>query len=333
MLIGLDIGYSGLKVVYGDRDTPRRELILPVGVAPTELVGSNFMTGQSVGEQVLVDSTQYTAGIEPGTVPGQERTLDRNYTSTAAYKALFHAALVKAGDHHIHRLVTGLPVSLYLNEGTRKQVYRMLQGHHQVAPGREVVVESVRVVPQPAGTFIAYADSTQEAVDFLKGKTVLVIDPGFFSVDSVVLRNNQPYPGAATTSTSAMSAVLERADKAITREYEDDSAALGMYVGRMEEALRTGQSTIFVVGNPVEFLPYVERAAEVEAEHAIKAILRRMRHLDTNIDMVLLTGGGAQFYAPVVRDHFKRQRIVVVDNAPAANAHGFLSLARAYYHE
>src|SRR5699024_1847924 len=142
--------------------------------------------------------------------------------------------------------------SLYLNEGTRKQLFRMLEGRHQAAPGREVVVESVRVVPQPAGTFIAYADSTQEAVDFLKGKTVLVIDPGFFSVDSVVLRNNQPYPGAATTSTSAMSAVLERADEAITREYEDDSAALGMYLGRMEEALRTGQSTIFVVGNPVE---------------------------------------------------------------------------------
>src|SRR5699024_4330683 len=103
MLIGLDIGYSGLKIVYGDRETPRRELILPVGTAPTELVGSNFMTGQSVGEQVLVDGTQYTAAIEPGTVPGQERTLDRNYTNSVAYKALFHAALVKADVHHVHR--------------------------------------------------------------------------------------------------------------------------------------------------------------------------------------------------------------------------------------
>src|SRR5699024_1207783 len=106
---------------YSDGNTPRRELIMPVGAAPTELVGSNFMTGESVGEQVLVDGTRYTAGIEPGTVPGQERTLDRNYTNTTAYKALFHAALVKTGASHIERLVTGLPVSLYLNEGTRKQ--------------------------------------------------------------------------------------------------------------------------------------------------------------------------------------------------------------------
>lgn len=331
MLVGMDIGYSGLKVAFGTPGKPRREKVLPVGAAPAADLGTNFMTTEKVGVRVLVNGTEYIAGIDPGITPGEGRGLNRGYTDTPVYRALFHAALLTTQAEHIHRLVTGLPVSVFLNKPKREKLRRALEGRHQVAPGREVFVESAVVVPQPAGTFVAYADADKEAMAFLSDKTVLVIDPGFFSVDSVVLHNNVPYPNAATTSVYAMSKVLARADESITRQFEDEEAPLGTYSGRMEKALQQGVPIIYVAGSSVEFIPFVERAAEVEAERAINAILDHIRHLNGRIDVVLLTGGGANFFAPVVKKHFPRQKIEAVHNAPVANAHGFLSMARTYY--
>lgn len=333
MRIGLDIGYSGLKFVYSPKGEPRHAAVLPVGAAPAESMGANFMGSGDEGIRVLVDGVPYIAGVEPSMIPGNTRSLDRKYTESPQYRALLNAALRQAGSPQVACLATGLPVNLFFNAELRKDLKARLTAKHQVAPGRDVAVRDVRIYPQPAGMYMAWMDSTHGAEEAMADKAVLVIDPGFFSVDSVVIRNNRPYPGAAATSTEAMSRVLELADKDITQEFGDKTAMLGLYKGPIEQKLRQGKTEIFVAGTSVDTLPWLKRAGDTIAQRALPTIESSLRGLGFDIDVVLVAGGGARFYAPTIKERFPRQQVIVMANAPLANAHGFRSFAERIHVE
>ena len=109
-LLGIDIGYSNLKIAYGDsalRD-PKVE-VFPSGAAPMDAVGPRFN-----GERratVLVEGRPWIAG-EPqaGLLRPSQRGLDDNFPATDYYRALLNYALLRAGREHVDHLVTGLPV-------------------------------------------------------------------------------------------------------------------------------------------------------------------------------------------------------------------------------
>lgn len=110
----------------------------------------------------------------------------------------------------------------------RSQIKYALIGRHEIAPGRVVEVKSARVYPQPAGAFLSYLLTVPGGGTETQDKAGPVIDPGFFSVDSVTLHNNRPYPGAASTSTHAMSRVIEVADGELTRQFGDATTMPGL---------------------------------------------------------------------------------------------------------
>lgn len=326
MRMGLDIGYSSVKLSFAKPGGQRHELILPVGAAPIERSGTDYLGGDS-GIRVMVDGEPYLAGIPPHMVADWSRSLDRAYTESRQYRALYHAALACTGASRIECVATGLPVSQYFNKALREQIARQLMGHHRIGPDRVVKVCDARVYPQPAGMYISYLSRTPGATEAMSERTALVIDPGFFSVDSVVIRHNRPYPQAAATSTEAMSRVLEMADEAMTRTFDDVTAMPGLYKASLEERLREGRTSIFCGGREVDALPYLERASEMACDRALPEIASSLRGLAFNIDVVLVAGGGAGLYAPAIRRAFRRQRVAVMENASMANADGFLVLA------
>ena len=99
-------------------------------------------------------------------------------------------------------LVTGLPVSQYLDDARRNALAEQMRGTHQVTPKRTVSVEKVKVIPQPIGGLLDYI--AQEDAD-IDDALVLVIDPGFFSVDWVVVANKDLHRQSSGTSLNASS--------------------------------------------------------------------------------------------------------------------------------
>lgn len=75
-----------------------------------------------------MDGVDYMAGVQPHMITDHARTLDRNYTRTPQYRALYHAALANTGASIIERVATGLPVKLYFNQRLREELVEQLKG-------------------------------------------------------------------------------------------------------------------------------------------------------------------------------------------------------------
>lgn len=325
-VLGMDIGYSNLKVAMGYKDQAMETKILPVGAAPITFMprtvtGGYGTTGGFV--QVLVDDEQWVAGVEPERLQGWERELHASYPETKQYRALLYAALALTGKKVIDTLVTGLPVSQFIVPEHRTSLENMIKGKHRISEKIEIEVKNVVVVPQPAGAYMDITSKVDETIEALinEGKTI-VIDPGFFSVDWVALEEGEIRFEFSGTSLKAMSVLLEKACLLIRNKYGGD-----LSMEKIEKAIRSGKSEIPLYGEMVNFIPYIDEALIEVSKDALTALKKTLRSDGLDADVVLLAGGGAESYKAAAKEIFPKSRIVVSDDPVMANARGFWHIA------
>lgn len=320
MILGLDIGYSNLKLAYGDDADNVTTAVTPVGAGPVELMPQQLNGGTSTALQVVIDGEKWVAGVEPDRLQGWERELHEDYPSTKAYQALFYSALLSCEREVVDTLVTGLPVVHHMDDKKRKALADRLTGTHQVTPKRKVTVKNVLVVPQPAGAYMDIVNSGQET-DLLEvmeeGRTV-VIDPGFFSVDWVALEGGEIRYQSSGTSLKAMSMLLSATNDQIISDH-----GAGPGVEKIEKIVRAGKKDCLLLGQRIDLTEYLEQAATKVAGLALTPMRKSMREEGMAADVVLLTGGGAGAYQDAAKELFPRSRVIVPKNSVAANARGF----------
>jgi plasmid segregation protein ParM len=315
-VMGLDIGYSNLKVAMGAPGSPPTVMLHPAGAAPVDRLPETLRTGEA-GVQVVIDGAWWAAGVAPGKFALWNRVLHEDYAGSASYRALFHGALLGSEQDRVETLVTGLPVSRWLDRQHRDTLAQRLTGTHQVTRRRAVTVESVQVIPQPLGAYLDLLWSGQSG-DVLEDGRVLVVDPGFFSVDWVVVDRGELRKGSSGTSLEAMSVVLAEASRLITADHGGR-----VTVDRIEEALRANRTQVLLFGQPVVLAPYLAQAATKVAAVALDALRESIRKEAGSLDLVLLTGGGAACYRPAAEALFPTCRVVVPPEPERANARGF----------
>jgi plasmid segregation protein ParM len=156
-ILGIDIGYSNLKLAYGEKGATPKTLLRPAGAAPADRFSSRF-DGKAQDDflHVQVNGEPFIAGVAPDRAEMWSRSLHADYPSSASYHALFHAGLLLSEVDHVDMLVTGLPVSQYLDEKRRHAIAEQMKGSHQVTPKRSVSVDAVKVIPQPVGGFLDF---------------------------------------------------------------------------------------------------------------------------------------------------------------------------------
>lgn len=181
-VVGIDIGYSGLKLAYGPSDGKMKTVLRPAGAAPADRFGSRF-DGRSQDEflHVMVDGVPFIAGASTDRAEMWERSLHADYEKTDSYKALFHASLLLSEMKKIDLLVTGLPVNQFQDDARRKELEMRFTGEHQITPKRTVIVKKVKVVAQPIGGMLDYinqAHADKDHVEITDEHRVLVVDPG-----------------------------------------------------------------------------------------------------------------------------------------------------------
>lgn len=317
--LGMDIGYSNLKIVYGEDAESLTKKLLPIGAGPLDLLPKTLSGEGAAGLQVLIDGQQWVAGVEPERLQGWDRELHADYSSTDAYRALFYAALLCCERDIVDVLVTGLPVSQFGDKSFVQQLVKRLTGTFQITPKRSVEVKKVIVVPQPAGSYLDICSTAdKETREIINEGRTLVLDPGFFSVDWVVLIAGEIRMHSSGTSLKAMSVLLADADQRIQGDF---GAAPG--VATLEKAIRAGREHVLVLGKRVEILPYLSAAAQVTAKAALVPMRQSMREESGAIDTVMLAGGGALSYKTAAIEVFPKSRILVSENPVMANAYGF----------
>lgn len=109
--LGLDIGYSNMKLALGDLGGSQPHLLLhPAGAAPVDRLPERIGGGADA-MQVLVEGKPYAAGVSPDRLQDWNRVLHADYPATTSYRALFHAALLLTERDTVEQVVTGLPGS------------------------------------------------------------------------------------------------------------------------------------------------------------------------------------------------------------------------------
>lgn len=327
--VGLDIGYSNVKLAYSNESGGYQDSVFPVGVARLDQFNRQIkgITGGDVETtNVLVDGVEYAAGIEPGKVVGSARDISESYTQTTQYRALFNAALLYSDDTKINRLVTGLPVSHWQNEDLKSRIKSMMEGEHQVAKKRTVEVGSVDIIPQPGGAFldaIHQAEETgdQETVEALTEGSVIIIDPGFYSTDWVVFEEGDLNAELSGTTLQATSRIIDRIAEMVSDDY-GAAPGKGLKSAKVESLIRANSHMVRYAGQKIDIQPYVQRSAQEISESAMSEIAGSMRN--TVLDTVVIAGGGGAFFEPRAREIFQHCT-VIKPSSPV------LSIARGYH--
>lgn len=318
--VGLDIGYSNLVVAYGETTDTLKTKVMPVGAGPVDLL-PQLPTGETAASiQVVIDDERWAAGVEPERLQGWDRELHSDYPSTKSYRALFLAALLLSERETIDTLVTGLPVSQYTDPVKVNSLVNSLKGSHVVTPKRTVTVKDVLVVPQPTGAYMDVASTTEDEdlVDMMDEGRVMVIDPGFFSVDWVLFSEGEVRIKSSGTSLKAMSVLLAEMDRQIQA---DHGAQVG--IDRIEKALRNKKEHIFLLGQRVGLVDYWKNACSRVAPSALVSMRQSMREEGMNVDVVILAGGGASSYKDAATEIFPKAKTVITDESVLSNGRGF----------
>ncbi len=318
-IVGMDIGYSNLKVAYGDSKAGAPVTVLrPAGAAPADRFGHR-MDGKLPDDfiSVLVNGKEFVAGVSPDRAQIWNRSLHEDYSSTDSYLALFKAGLLLSGVRQIDALVTGLPVSQFMDDRKKKLLEKMMQGRHLITPGVTVEITAVKVVPQPVGGFIDFLMNTEEDVE---DANLLIVDPGFFSVDWVVVNNNVIRDHSSGTSLNACSVMLEEVSRQISQKFETK-----INVESIENAIRKNKSTVMVMGQRTELAPFLKSAREKIGPAVSEMVQQAVRNEAKDVDLVVLVGGGANLYFDVIRQAFPRQKVLVSRDSVFSNCRGFWS--------
>jgi len=319
-VMGLDIGYSNLKIATGIKGEKPKVRTMPIGAAPVALMPHKLTGEPAESLRIQLDGETWAAGVEPKRLQGWQRELHGDYCTSKAWQALFLASLILTERNEIDMLVTGLPVSHYHDKALREKLQARLIGTHHPTVKRTIHVQSVQIVPQPVGAYMHVLNSTQDesVIKAIERGRCVIIDPGFFSVDWVALEEGEIRFHSSDTSLDAMSVLLQRAEQLIQDDY---GTAPG--VETLEKALRTGEADIFLYGQEVSLPEYLDRAANMVAPTALVSLKKSMRKEGVSSNVIILTGGGAKLYRQATEDAFPNTRIIVPQDTVSANAQGF----------
>lgn len=219
---------------------------------------------------------------------------------------MMKAAMLECGVETIDHLVTGLPSSQAHEQKLCAAIQEKFSGTLQLTPKISVDVKRVTYVPQPSGTIAnIQAVGDDELYELIcQGKTI-VVDPGFFSVDWIMMVAGKYHKSTTDSSLKAVSNLLELVGELIKTDYGTAPS-----ISTLESTIRNGRKNVLVFGKKVELAPYVRRAQQTMAAKALTPMRQRFREVGLDADLVLVTGGGNTMYLEEIASLFPNSRIV-----------------------
>lgn len=322
MKVGLDIGYSSVKVAYGTGAVPET-MRLPVGAGPAETCSTTLDGKPDIGggRMVLVHGKEWVAAVEPERLRDYVQIMDPEYPWSDEYRALYYASLDMIDEPVIDHLVTGLPVSQFRDGRSRERLTTQLQGRHYIRPDRCIEVKHVKVVPQPVGAYGSYTLDSARGVVKPKldmGMSVLIVDSGHYSLDWVLYRLGWQLDSSGST-TAAGDVVIERAAARLARD-------LGRTVSKnaVRNAVIRHPTPLTIAGKEVDFWPAINDEAEGIVRKNLNALRGSVREAaQDGLNLVLVAGGGASLFREALGRAFDGTPVVAVPDSVLANARGF----------
>lgn len=267
---------------------------------------------------VNVEGTLYEVG--PDSAELENSTLTRNlndqYIYSDQYKALMLGALSYMGEAVIDLLVVGLPLNtIHLAQDLKN----ICMGTHKVAvTGSETVtVKDVMVMPQPLGGYV-YCLSQAASVpefEFLEDEANLVIDPGYLTLDFLVTAGKKVNEARSGAHPGGVSKVLRAICESLSNKF-------GVQFDNLSAVEKGLQRRKMKVNGQVEDLTPHIRYAKPALEGSIN-FLRNVAGDGSDIDNLILLGGGGRIFEKTLMSTYRNHKILVLPDAQMANCKGF----------
>jgi len=318
MNLGLDLGYSAVKLVGNERHKT-----FPSVVGTPDM--GRFSLGEQSDDIILTTPAHLLVGEGAMTQSRfVNRREDRAWIESAEYYQLFLAALTELTTATVADLllVTGLPVAFYSDRPILRE--RLLGVHRVARQGRYAQtfkVRDCRVIPQPFGALLSAAldDRGRIADHDLATGAVGVIDIGGKTTNLLSVERLAEI-GRETESISVGAWDVVRAVRAFLT---DRCPNLECRDHQLIEAIIARQVRYY--GQPLDLGPVLDATLAPMANQVI-AQATQLWNGGAGLDAILVAGGGALLLGPFLKTHFRHARIIA--DPVFANAEGYWKLAQ-----
>lgn len=332
--MGLDIGYGVVKAVTADQ-----VVMFPsvMGHAREIKFQQEDMARRHPGDQMTDEDGDWFVGdlalaqLPPGELLRlRGRTANESTMGNAFRLRLAKVAIGKVMQGmwnrdivHI-RIATGLPTD-HMRDAA--QLKASLIGQHLIKTDTaELIanVSEVMVMPQPYGTI--YANTLTESGEINRQHTYRrtgVCDVGTYTVDLALDDEGEFVDAESGSVESGVYTAQERISAALERDYREK-----MPFKIVEEVLRTG--IFHANGQPVDYSEIVQEALAPLRSATLNLMSEKWQR-GTTVDVVYLSGGGAELVVEDVREAYPQTALV--QDAQLANARGYLNYARFIAHQ
>lgn len=321
----IDVGFGNVKFTKGlDPEKGGVACDMFPSLAPTasDVQLDSFMSQRKT---VVVEVGKLKFEVGPDSMLAMTTSAARNmaidFPLSEQYMALSLGAMHYMDVDQIDLLVVGLPVSSIGGLGAKLR--DRMNGEH-VIKGRKVVVRETMVVPQPVGGMWDYA-VRHRAVEEFKDSTCLLVDPGWFTLDWLVSKDLKVVPGRSSAANNAgMGAVVKEIAASLARKISERD---GRTCEVSEQIIQRVDRALY--GNKIAKINGKEEKVDDHLAPAHKLMRDGMEKMMASIgsrgdiDSVIVVGGAAPLYAPVVCEVFGTDMVRVSKDPVYANVRGF----------
>ena len=312
----IDLGFGFTKLVEGINANGQYKLksypsITAISSGKKNLGGGFFAERDTVS--VEQGGVMYEVGKDAVMAQSgfSTRILDNRYIYSDDYQALMKGALKMMRTDHIDLLVLGAPVKNYDEaKGHLKQAW---EGLINLDGENKVRVVKVLVLPQPLGGFAWHGHSTG-TYEKMRSQRNLILDPGHFTFDWLLAH-----------------------DMKMTKRSNSFEGGMSFVISAIADSLGIGSSNLdtlnaidehfyknkpFMLGGKVVDLAPHMPVAKAVIKRAVAAMAANIGD-SSNIDNIVMLGGGAELYSEEVMKAFPNHQIKIAKGKSFANVMGY----------
>ena len=317
----IDVGFCNTKYVMnsgmnGDIGCDLFPSLSPVASQQNLDVGGMLKKKNTIIAEV--NGKAYEVGQDVESVIGSNygRTMDPSFCLSDNYMAIVNGALYYMGVTDVDLLVLGLPVSSH--QENKDELEERMLGLHKIG-NRSIHIKKCKVLAQPVGGFFEFVSKKGNS-DKFKKESNLIIDVGFYTTDWFVCNGMTPaHARCGAANNGGMGSVISNISNALSTKIKQPLDQ-NIY-GRIDASLRSVDKKIKVYGKEHDLNEYIP-VGEAAALEAINKMLIKVGN-GSDIDNIILVGGGAWFFEKLVKSKFPNHDVGIASESSFSNVRGF----------
>lgn len=236
------------------------------------------------------------------------------YYDSAVYHALMRGALSYMNETIIHTLCLGLPMNHYMSPGRVAKLRAAYQGSIEISDGRSVQIENIVIQPQPFGAYAGLGSKVAQLNEFfvankleqiktakdLKELTILVVDPGEFTLDWLLMTNTGPIMKVSNAIGDAGRHRVIRAIHQLISEKMSRPVGTSFFAD-IDTCLRN-RKTLRIAGEVFDLQSEeFQKLIAKTIDDPIRQLFEGLRGGDDRIDLAVVMGGAPDDVAEAIK--------------------------------